>query len=141
MSKNSTNKRKVYPSIISKSEKSNSGGCLIHLNSSHFDSGGNLKGELSNCVVVVMVYADWCGHCQNTKPIYINAAKEADKITKGIQYKMGLLNNEGNEEIVKKLQVTGFPTILRFVNGIKEKKQYDGNRDVESFQTYLLSGK
>lgn len=76
---------------------------------------------------VLMIYADWCYHCRNTKPTFIKAS-EYSKIP------FILLNaeQEGSRDFLKKEEVEGFPTIRKY-KGKNKTKDYYGNRTVNSF--------
>lgn len=72
---------------------------------------GQHKGQLltQNRVVVVDVYADWCGPCKQTAPDYAMLAKKYNKDGECLLVK---------ENLDKKLtKVEGIPTFQYFVNG------------------------
>lgn len=56
---------------------------------------------------VVVVYADWCGHCKKFKPDMIKAAEKSDKVV--------LLNSDSKEgkAFMAENGVTGFPSIVK----------------------------
>jgi thiol:disulfide interchange protein len=56
---------------------------------------------------VVVVYADWCGHCKNFKPEMIKAAEHSKKVV--------LLNSDTPEgkKFMKENNVTGFPSVVQ----------------------------
>ena len=56
---------------------------------------------------VVVVYADWCGHCKSAKPEFNKAAKMSSKVV--------LLNSDTPEgkTYMKEHNVKGFPTIMK----------------------------
>jgi thiol-disulfide isomerase/thioredoxin len=56
---------------------------------------------------VVVVYADWCGHCKAAKPEFEKAASMSNKVV--------LLNSDtpAGKEYIKKNNVKGFPTIVK----------------------------
>ena len=84
---------------------------------------GKLKlKKFNDCMVVVT--AEWCGHCKNLKP-------ELEAIGKVYGNSFPILNidseNEKNKKIISQLKVEGFPTIFFVKYGfIKEK--YEGDR-------------
>ncbi len=74
----------------------------------------------------VLVYAEWCGHCQNFKPEYIKFADKAQFIH------VYALDSDLNENIKNsfddsKFPIRGFPTLLLFKNG-KPVEEYSGER-------------
>ena len=56
---------------------------------------------------VVVVYADWCGHCKSFKPAMIKAAEKSSKIV--------LLNSDTPEgkKFMAENGVTGFPSVVK----------------------------
>ena len=56
---------------------------------------------------VVIVYADWCGHCKAAKPEFQKAAEMSNKVV--------LLNSDTPEgkNYMKDHRVQGFPTIMK----------------------------
>jgi len=79
---------------------------------------------------MLLVYADWCGHCKTLKPIWREASSEMNKDSQ----KMFMVNCGGDSDdekkIMKDYSVDGFPTILIFNNGVYEKT-YSGGRTKE----------
>jgi len=92
---------------------------------------GNVK---SSDVCVVEIYADWCGYCQQAKPIYDEVAKKVSE--KGNNVKFFKINGTGEQsksdkerkesemklmEVIKKNHedFEGFPTFYFFKNGEK----------------------
>lgn len=87
------------------------------------------KSICNNKPGILLVYANWCGHCTRFKPVY----QEINKIlnTTRINAPLLALENEEmtDENVVKKLNVRGFPTILFFdQNGVIMDKPYEGER-------------
>jgi thiol-disulfide isomerase/thioredoxin len=56
---------------------------------------------------VVVVYADWCGHCKNFKPDMEKAARQSSKVV--------LLNSDTPEgkKFMKENNVNGFPSVVQ----------------------------
>ena len=56
---------------------------------------------------VVIVHADWCGHCKAAKPEFQKAAQMSNKVV--------LLNSDTPEgkQYMKEHNVQGFPTIMK----------------------------
>lgn len=68
-------------------------------------------------IVVVIVYAPWCGHCKAAMPNFLRDAKihnTGDKI-----HLCAANGDEADPEFLKKHGVRGFPTLLVFYNGEK----------------------
>lgn len=79
---------------------------------------------------MLLVYADWCGHCKSLKPIWAQASSEINKESQ----KMFMVNcggdSDNEKKIMKDYSIDGFPTILIFNNG-KYVKNYSGERTKE----------
>lgn len=92
----------------------------------------NLENEIKSGKKLVLFYADWCGHCKKIKPVWDEAADHVNKDdVKMIKVNCG----EGSEEdkkIMKKYNIDGYPTIIKFVDGTPSL--YRGDRDANSFK-------
>jgi len=85
--------------------------------------------------LLVLFYADWCGHCKTVKPVWKEASKKANEDgTKMIMVNVGNKTHE-EQALIDKYEIDGFPTILLFQNGSHE--QYTGKRDLDSFLNAL----
>jgi thiol-disulfide isomerase/thioredoxin len=78
--------------------------------------------------VMVVVYAKWCGHCQQMFKPWNNLSKQVDGKAK-------VYVIESSDYTAK--DIDGYPDIRVVKNGIA--KQYDGGRDVTSMKSALLS--
>lgn len=83
---------------------------IVHLTTKNFDL--LLKDEKS---VIVMFYANWCGHCKTLKPKYEAAAVKMK--TKNISGMLAALDASKETEIASKYGVKGYPTLKYFENG------------------------
>ncbi len=61
-------------------------------------------------VVVVDVYADWCGPCRMLSPVI-------DELSTSDEYKVFKLDSDVNKDTVTKYGVSSLPTILFFKDG------------------------
>lgn len=86
---------------------------MVHvLNNDNFEKEV-LKEEK---VVLVDLYADWCGPCKMLSPTVEAIAQEESKV------KVGKLNVDENSDIAAEYGVRSIPTLLVFKNGeLKEK--------------------
>lgn len=82
---------------------------------------------------LLLIYTNWCGHCKNMMPAYLEAARELK--AEGIVIARVEAPKAGSE-FMKKYKITGFPTIL--VGG-KNKKEFDGERSTESIVRFARS--
>lgn len=84
---------------------------------------------------LVLFYADWCGHCKKLKPTWDETAEEVNKNgNKMLKVNCGKKSEE-EEEIMKKYNIEGYPTILVFKNG--KPTDYEGDRTSEAFKEEL----
>ena len=63
-------------------------------------------------LVVIDVWATWCGPCQRLSPIIARVAEES-----GDKAIVGKYNAENNEELLERFGVRNIPTILFIKNG------------------------
>lgn len=93
----------------------------------------DIDAQVKSGTKLVLFYADWCGHCQKVKPAWKTAA---DSVNTKDDKKMIMVNcGEGTDEdqkVMKKYNVDGYPTIIKFVNGTPSL--YRGDRDADSFK-------
>jgi len=80
--------------------------------------------------VLVEFYAPWCGHCKKLEPIYKELGDLYAADEKLIIAKMDATANE-----IDRIQVSGFPTIYYFKNGVEQT--YEGGRDKDGFVKFL----
>lgn len=84
---------------------------------------------------LVMVYADWCGHCKHLKPEFDKLAahyKEDSRIV------IGKLDGPSNRALAKGFGVTGFPTIFYFAPGVKdEPEKVKAGRTFDTLKPFL----
>jgi len=83
---------------------------VVHLTDDNFDSF--LESQPS---VLIMFYAPWCGHCKRAKPHFVTAA--AKMVAQGIQGKLAAVDCTKHQQISKRFDVKGFPTIKYFKDG------------------------
>ena len=80
---------------------------IIHGNESDFDS------LVSNGLVLVDFYADWCGPCKMMSPIIDEIANEVDD-----RVKICKLNVDESQNIAIEYNVMSIPTLIIFKNGV-----------------------
>lgn len=91
-----------------------------------------LKKELRP--VLIMFYAPWCGFCKKLKPDYSAAATEL----KNSGYVLAAMdvNRPENSKIRKMFNITGFPTIIYFENGV-QKSIYEGENNKDGIVSFM----
>lgn len=78
---------------------------------------------------MVVIYADWCGHCQAAEP-------ELTKLANKVDGKASVYAIESEE--YKGDDVSGYPTIKIVKKG--KSQDYSGGRDVAEMEAALLKG-
>lgn len=82
--------------------------------------------------VLVEFYAPWCGHCKKLAPIYDELGEKYKDNKDLVIAKMDATANEAEG-----VNVRGFPTIMFYPKDNKEGVQYEGDRTLEAFSSYL----
>lgn len=83
----------------------------------------NMMGEftkriLAGPITIIMVYADWCGHCHHMMPHFKEAAKSSNRSVQAIMLNDTMLNkanssiNSSINQSAKPIKVDGYPSIL-----------------------------
>lgn len=85
-----------------------------------------------NEFVLVKFYAPWCGHCNAMANDYAAAAEDL----KDAPYKIAKLDSTVNPETTSKFQVSGYPTLLFFIEGRHIK--YNGGRTKEDIISWIF---
>lgn len=87
---------------------------------------------------LLIVKAEWCGHCKNAKPEFEKLLSLGTiPVKSGKSLKVKILDSDQDSDEVKKLQIRGFPTILALVNG--EKHEYPGDRTADGVKEYYAN--
>jgi len=95
------------------------------------------KGEFDDFVseglVVIDFYADWCMPCVMMAPI----VEELSEKFEG-KIKFGKVSVDDNPDLVKKFEVNAMPTFVLFENG-EVKEKFIGGMPLEEFEEKLNS--
>ena len=93
--------------------------------------------NFNNDVSELMFFsAEWCGHCQDFKPVWKNLVKEMEKEPYKNKIILQNYDNEKDSEMFKKYNVTQFPTlILKKEDGTTV--EFEGSRDVETLTDFI----
>lgn len=112
---------------------------VVKLSIKDFDKEGNIiNNELNRGITTVMVYANWCGHCQIAKPIFSKLS-----ILTCCQTNCASIDSDLNTKLLSifnnnKIPVEGFPTFLQFTNG-KYKRSFDGSyKNTDIFIKFIM---
>jgi thiol-disulfide isomerase/thioredoxin len=82
------------------------------------DFGEMIKRFKSGPLTIVLVYADWCGHCHHFMPHFDAAAKsgnrsvQAVKINENVLSKANSYINSNVNKSAKPIEVEGYPSVL-----------------------------
>jgi protein disulfide-isomerase A6 len=95
------------------------------------------KAALGSRGALVEFYAPWCGHCKSLAPVYeelanVFAGDEDDVV-------IAKVDTTEEEELGRKYDIKGFPTIKYFPAGSAEAEEYEGGRDLDSFVSFINS--
>lgn len=87
--------------------------------------GEQLGGSNSK---IMLFYADWCGHCQNFKPIW-------NSLMKKVNIEFEEYNADVHTEEIKKYGIEGFPTII--LQSGDDLHKFEEDRTVENLKTFI----
>ena len=83
--------------------------------------------------VFIKFYAPWCGHCQDLAPIWLKLAEILEVVPD-----LTIAEIDSTENEIEELDITGYPTLLLFKNGDKEKPiEYEGERSLSKLLQFL----
>jgi len=85
-----------------------------------------------NTHVLAEFYAPWCGHCKKLAPEYDAAAKKL----KDEDVVLMKVDATEEEELGKRFEVRGYPTLKWFKNG--KVKDYDGGRSADTIVSWVM---
>jgi thiol-disulfide isomerase/thioredoxin len=99
------------------------------------DYGDVVESYEGNDKVLVMYYANWCGHCKRTKPEF---QQLIDSYKGKIKVLMIDCEEPENKALVKSQKINGFPTIRFYPSGLNDNyEEYTGGRTYSDFIEYL----
>jgi len=100
--------------------------------------------------VFAMFYAPWCGHCKRAKPEWEKVSRQnpnlmmaidcTDDAAKIYGSKVGMKSALSGLEMVSTHNITSYPTIRFFKNGLDDVKnyvEYSGERTASAFQEFV----
>ena len=90
----------------------------------------NFEDVISEGVVLVDFYADWCGPCKMIAPVIEEIANERSNIT------VGKLNVDNDSEIAARFNVFSIPTLIIFEDG-NEKTRLVGYKSKDEIMAAI----
>jgi len=95
-------------------------------------SGGSKKYDDYNKKPILMLfYADWCGHCHEFMPTFEKLKREYVNSDKLNLVKV----SDKNTDLIKKYDIDGYPTIKLYDGN--DFHEYRGGRDISSIRHYV----
>lgn len=82
--------------------------------------------------ILIEFFSLSCHHCAELAPEYVKAGK----VLKENGLYLGMVNGEENPSLLEKYDITGFPTLLYFTNGMRIR--YKGKRTGEAISKWVL---
>ena len=108
----------------------------LYLSQEYTREGFNtMSASMTESHSFVMYFADWCGHCQRTKPEF--AKLGATKTIGGRSVKVLAVNADENPELVNGKEIRGYPTIHLYDPRGKLVQEYSGQRTAQAFEQFL----
>jgi|SRR3981189_2430926 thiol-disulfide isomerase/thioredoxin len=127
---------------------------VFYLQRDDFDDNGNLiTPTLRNKKVVIMLQANYCGHCTNAKADYYRAAKHFEQLKMNggtsVQDRVifATIQADGEErgerelgDLLEKIKpgFRGFPDYVLYVNGRRANNRSPAGRDFNNIINYVL---
>jgi len=95
----------------------------------------NSDGNNGSDPMLIMYYANWCGHCKRAKPEF---QRLMDSYQGNVKVSMIDCEAPENKGIAQEQQIKGFPTIRYYPSGLNENfQEYSGDRTYSNFIEYL----
>lgn len=119
---------------------------MMHFLEKHDFTNGKLNmdifpEEYKNCTFVVMIMAEWCGHCKNAKPAFIEVAEMMTGNKDVVYCFIDVTADPDTKDIPKSLDgFRGYPD-FRVFDGKKDGTEVNGahaslggKRDIDTFK-------
>jgi len=84
---------------------------------------------------VVLIYADWCGHCQTYKPLWNKMIENPDRQAQVISVKEDIFPQIG---MIKKANIQGYPSVIEVSpSGIIKEFKVSGSSESTNAVPYM----
>lgn len=108
---------------------------IISIKDKNFDAFQN--GLDVNKPTIVNFWAKWCPHSTNFKPQWDKFASNSKIQAVDVEVSADHPNKEKLNESMKRINVTGYPSVILFYNG--RKINYSGDRTEQSLKSFVQS--
>ena len=102
-----------------------------YLENNEFKNRANMKSNL------LFFYADYCDHCQSSKPIWENVKNDVDFEKFNLNFIDIDGENEKNNELLKNYNIKEYPTII--LDRDNKKYIFDANLETETLMKFLTT--
>lgn len=104
-------------------------------NSEEYNQLSERNDYTSSQPAFVMYYANWCGNCKTTKPVFNKLIESYEGFVNIMMIDCEL---DKHQDLIKSQNIRGYPTIRYYQHGINASYlEYTGERDYNSFVNYL----
>jgi len=95
------------------------------------------KNKSDSEQLLIMYYAEWCGHCKRTMPEFKKLMNDYSGNVKIIAIDSEAVENK---DLVKSQDIKGFPTIRYYPSGLSsDYQEYNGGRTYDDFMKFCNS--
>ena len=101
-------------------------------------SPNTFDSDVANGQKLVWFYADWCGHCKRMHSAWDGAADQMNinDNVKMIKVNCGNTKNKTHQQLTRKYNITGYPTIMLLENG-EMVNEYNDGRTQDDLVSYV----
>lgn len=101
-----------------------------------------LKRIKAGPITIMLVYADWCGHCKDFKPHFDAAARTPDRTVQTVKVNEPMVNDVNNaiksmNASASPLAVEAYPTVLLLDNKGNQITEINAVKDTESMKKVM----
>ncbi len=109
---------------------------VLNLNPGNVNEFNNLMNNQKQ-KIICKVWAPWCGHCKELNKIWPFVENKIRK-TKGDGLLVSIVETMiPSVNCLDSREIPGYPWIFSMKGGGGKKKEYNGNRDVDSLVKYI----